>query len=552
MLRIATSEQIRELEKRLINSCGPGWGQTLMELAGAGAARVAYEMYFDSPPPRAPRAAPVKKDPIYVFCGTGNNGGDGLVIARYLKLWQMPVQIMILKEAKGNAEDQNLAEIMASDEAQTNYRLAKQLGIEIELVSDPASLAQLDLTEPCLIIDAMFGTGLVRDITGLFKEAIEYINSSQKPILAVDIASGINSDNGQIMGLAIKASRTATFGYAKVGQLCHPGAALSGALNMVDIGLPPLPEATPNISCTTVEHVSVHLPERQQNSNKGSYGTLVTIAGSLGMTGAALLSTESSLRIGCGLSLLATPESLIASLPAKEVIYRPLAETEKQSIHPDAIEALDIDLKRARAIVLGPGLSTDKLTVQFVHEFVSETLTRMSDTPCLIDADALNAISLERGCLSEAAHQIVLTPHPKELSRLLGISTEEIQFNRVEAALRAARQFGCVVVLKGSYSVIADAEGHVAINPTGNASMAKAGAGDVLSGIIGGLLAQGLSIWQAAVCGAYIHGRAGELASEEVGMRSVLAGTISEFIPDALLSIERGVASLTELGLSLR
>jgi NAD(P)H-hydrate epimerase len=264
------------------------------------------------------------------------------------------------------------------------------------------------------------------------------------------------------------------------------------------------------------------------------------------MMGATLLSTESSLRVGCGLSVLAAPKSLIPQLSAKEVIYRALSETDRFSIHPKAIEELSDELARASAIVLGPGMSTHQQTVEFVQKFVTETLAKHKSTPCIIDADALNAIAKNPDCLSSAHHPFVLTPHPKELSRLTGVPTDQIQADRVSAALNAAKRFSSVVLLKGANTVIADPNGVVFINPTGSSAMAKAGAGDVLSGIIGGLLAQGLTPFDAAVAGAYIHGRAGDLAKEVHGLSGVMAGDISINIPDAVSTIRDGVLSLLE------
>jgi NAD(P)H-hydrate epimerase len=353
------------------------------------------------------------------------------------------------------------------------------------------------------------------------------------------------------MGSAVKATRTVTFGYLKAGHCCHPGVELAGPISLVDIGLPAFaPERMPKIQLTTVSCVRQLIPARKTDSNKGLFGTILTIAGSLGMSGATILSAESSLRVGGGLCFLATPKSLVTALPAKEVIYRPLPETDKLSIHPDAIEALDGDLKKATAIVLGPGMSTHPETVAFVQEFVAETLERISQTPCLIDADALNAISKNKACVKKGLHKFVLTPHPKELSRLTGKDVKAIQADRINAALEAAEQFGSVVVLKGSFSVVAAPDGRVFINPTGSPAMAKAGAGDVLSGIIGGLLAQSLDPFDAAVAGTYIHGRAGEIAAASLGLAGVLAGDISEAVPDALISIEEGELSNFERYLS--
>jgi hydroxyethylthiazole kinase-like uncharacterized protein yjeF len=535
MLRVATTKQIRDLESEFIASCKAQWGQVLMELAGSGAAKVAYDMFLEEP------------GPVYIFCGSGNNGGDGLVVARFLKLWDVPVEIFLVGKSKRGAMTDAPSHAMSSEESKVNFALAQSMKIPIH---DADNLAKIDLTEPTLIIDALFGTGLDRPLEGIYKDVIEKLNNSGTRILAIDIPSGVNSDNGQIMGSAIKAALTVTFGYLKTGHLCHPGAALSGSLRLIDIGLPNLPATFPSVSLTTVEHVLALLPKRKEDSNKGTFGSLLTVAGSLGMSGATILSTESALRVGAGLCILATPKSLITALPAREIIYKAIKETDKQSIHPGAIEELDEELKKTSALVLGPGMSTHPQTVEFVQEFVAETLSHFSELPVVIDADALNAISTNTDCLTKKQHKFVLTPHPKELSRLMEVSTQEIQNDRINMCLKAAKELGCIVILKGSFSVIANPEGTVFINPTGNSSMAKAGAGDVLSGIVGGLLAQGLSPMDAAVAGAYIHGIAGELASDDLGMAGVLAGDISDFVADALMSIQDGLG--TELEHNLR
>jgi ADP-dependent NAD(P)H-hydrate dehydratase / NAD(P)H-hydrate epimerase len=529
--RVATTSQIRKLESELIASYSARWGQVLMEIAGAGAAKNAYSMSLEAP------------GPVYIFCGSGNNGGDGLVVARFLKQWQLPVHVFMVGKSKSAKSNGAPSPTMSSEEGQTNYKLADSLGISLQEVGDAS---KIDLQGAALIVDALFGTGLDRPLEGIYKDVIERLNESGKPILAIDIPSGVNSDTGQIMGVAVKAARTVTFGYLKTGHLCHPGAALAGSLRLIDIGLPNLPEEAPVVSLTTAEYVRTVLPERKEDSNKGTFGTLITVAGSLGMSGATVLSTESALRVGAGLCILATPKSLVTSLPAREIIYKPLKETDKQSIAPGAIEELEEELKKASALVLGPGMSMHPQTVEFVQEFVGKTLDRLSDLPCVIDADALNAISTNTDCLSSKRHRFVLTPHPKELSRLMKVTTQAIQADRVNMCLKAAKQLGCVVILKGSFSVVADPDGTVFINPTGNSSMAKAGAGDVLSGVVGGLLSQGLTPLRAAVAGAYIHGRAGELASHTLGMAGVLAGDISDFIADGLLSIEHGLGTELE------
>jgi NAD(P)H-hydrate epimerase len=432
---------------------------------------------------------------------------------------------------------------MSTEEANANRALVQHLGIPISVGQKlPADQA------PSLIVDALLGTGITREVKGDYQSAIETINASGAQVLSVDLPSGIHSDSGQIMGCAVQANGTVTFGYLKAGLLNEPGAQLAGELTVIDIGLPNIDhEQKPVVQLTFSELVRDLLPHRPTDSHKGTYGTTLTIAGSLGMMGATILASESALRIGGGLSLLAVPRSLIGQLPAKEVIYRPLPETQNNSISLQALEleALAQDLEKATAIILGPGISTHDETVQFVQKFVAITLAKLQK-PCVIDADALNALSKSKDSLIGKDNKIVLTPHPKELSRLLEISTKEIQADRVKAAQQAAQRFACVVVLKGARTVIADNQGSVFINPTGNSGMATAGAGDVLSGTIGGLLAQGLSPLEAAVCGVYLHGFAGDIAAADIGQTGMVAGDISQALPFALTAVKMGECSSLE------
>lgn len=518
MLSVATTSQIRKLEADWIAKCDSNWGQVLMELAGQQSARIAYEIWVQKP------------GKVVIICGSGNNGGDGLVIARYLHLHKVPVTINFI-----NAKGQKNEFQMSTKEANTNKAIAQNLGIEMRLIDKAQSL---DFNGASLVVDALLGTGVDRQVEGLYKEIIDCINENRTAkelyVLAVDVPSGVNTDTGQIMGTAIKADTTATFGYVKAGLLCHPAAELCGNLRLLNIGLPKLEKGEPAIYLGTAEYISSLIPSRKANSNKGTFGTLLTVAGSAGMTGAAFLSSRSSLRVGAGLVLLATAKSVLEHLPPGEVIYKPLAETEENSIDSKGVGDAIKYSKKSSAIVLGPGLTTNTGTVFFVKEFLTKIMAEKEMLPCLIDADALNALSTFPEIMNSKPKPFVLTPHPKELSRLTGQSTQDIQADRIKAALEAAKKFGCILVLKGAHTVIANPNGQIFVNPTGNASMAKAGAGDVLSGIIGGLLAQKVDPFDAAIAGAYIHGLAGEIASLELGMSSVLANDISLSIAGAM------------------
>lgn len=516
--RIPTTAQQRCQEAAWIQSCHGHWGLVLMELAGRSAAEVALALFEENP------------GPVSIFCGRGNNGGDGLVVARYLHLHGIPVSVYMIQAAGSLRE-----------ECAVNKAIAEKLGITV-LYVDPADLSPLHavLAESGVVVDALIGTGLDRPVEGAYRAVIDAINGSGKAVLAIDLPSGINSDTGQVMGSAVRAYATVTFGYLKAGLLCYPGADHAGIISVVDIGLPALDADLVALSdnarwwLTTANFVRASLPARPAESHKGTFGYLLTVAGSLGMTGASVLAAKSALRAGVGYSILATPRTLVSHLPPQELVCRPLPETAALSISPDAIPVLVDELEKVDAVILGPGVSQNADTVRFVQEFLGKI-----DKPCLIDADGLNAIAQNRDCWPKEAAHFVLTPHPKELSRLTGLSTGEVQSNRIAAAQKASAAFGCTVVLKGARSVIANGD-QVFINPTGNSGMATAGAGDVLSGVIGALLAQGVDPVSAAVCGTYIHGAAGDFAADELGEDGTVAGDLMTFVPPVFSKLRSG------------
>ncbi|MBZ0184881.1 MAG: NAD(P)H-hydrate dehydratase [Candidatus Obscuribacterales bacterium] len=571
-MRIPTTAQIRALEADWIANCGASWGQVLMEIAGRGAAIRALRLWQESP------------GEVAVICGKGNNGGDGLVVARYLALWGIPVSVLVIHCADSSAAPEKKAkkavrattsgkksankasdkpDVLQEDievefqsaESNVNLRILESLGIDIAALSPEGFLPnesseKEDEGMSCdpemdsiflgtsLVIDAIFGTGLDRKVDGFYKRVIESINRSGKRVLAIDVPSGINSDTGQILGAAVRADETVTFGYLKPGLLTHPGTTLKGAMSMVDIGLPELPDGSPDINLTTVEIVREILPMRPADSHKGTFGSVLAIAGSQGMTGAALLTSLSSLKSGAGLCYLAIARSLLPFVPSQELIYKPLDETAAGTLSLDAFQTLKHEVDKVQSVILGPGLSTNEETVELISKLVDYIRV-----PCVIDADGLNAIAAKKCKLGDSPQMFVLTPHPKEMARLLDCSVSEVQADRISAVLKAARQFECTVLLKGSMSVIASPDGEVYINPTGNAGMATAGSGDVLAGIIGGLMAQKVDPHQAAVAGAYIHGRSGDILAEEIGEAGIVAGDMQRVIPLAFQSIlesERG------------
>lgn len=525
-VRVPTTTQIRKLESDWISTCDKSWGQVLMEVAGLGAAHLIFALWQKG------------KGVIHILCGRGNNGGDGLVVARYLTFWGVPVEVWLVGQKSYGPF------VMSSSESANNLRILEKLGITPKT---PGADLDTVLLSGTMIVDALLGTGIDRSVEGDYRNVIDSINRSGKMVVAVDLPSGINSDTGQALPVAVQANHTVTFGCLKPGLLNHPGAHLAGHLRIIDIGLPELANEKPRIYLTTADFVRKHLPIRPSDSHKGTFGRVLTIAGSFNMPGATILASESALRVGAGLSVLAAPRSIIPHLPAKEIIYRPLEETSKISISLRAIKDVEPELEAATSIIVGPGLSQVPDTVLFVQE-----LLKHINKPCVVDADALNAIAENIKSMPADSRHIILTPHPKELSRLTGVSVAEIQSDRVRHAREASTRFNCIIVLKGARTVIADPEDNVYINPTGNPGMATAGSGDVLSGAIGSLLAQGLKPLEASVCGVYIHGMAGDVAASKIGVSGIVAGDISEALPFAISSLIEGGSSQFELELIKR
>lgn len=571
-MRIPTSQQIRELEKDWIEAFDAPWGQVLMEIAGRGSAMRALKMWQESP------------GDVVVLCGTGNNGGDGLVVARYLTLWGVPVTVCLIenksenggsgltqasktgqpksvraksvqsKSAQAVAEPEVSLPEMSTAEGRVNLNIIQKMHVPIKAI-DPATMISEHriqdgdsgtfLSDPLmdqiffdttLVIDAIFGTGLKRDVEGVHRRVIEAVNRSGKRVLALDVPSGINSDTGQICGAAIRADETVTFGYLKPGLLCYPGNNYKGHISIVDIGLPEIPDGLPDINLSTIELVREMAPIRPADAHKGSFGHVLVVAGSTGMAGAATLAGISAMRTGAGLLYLATPKSMAEHISIQELICKPMPETESGSLSKDAVKKLKKHLEIVNAVIIGPGLSTEPETVEAVCQILSEI-----HCPCVVDADALNALATkegEPGSYLPDTGEFVLTPHPKELSRLLKCSVEDIQKDRIKAAIDAAKKFNAIVVLKGAMTVIANWHEEVFINPTGNPGMATAGAGDVLAGIIGGLLAQKVDPMQAAILGTYIHGRAGDLLCEQLGDSGIIASDLQQAIPIAVQSIK--------------
>ena len=395
------------------------------------------------------------------------------------------------------------------------------------------------LRDTDVVVDALLGTGLNKPPTGLYAEAIETLNTLQKPIVAVDIPSGLSADDGHIPGVYVQATYTVTFALPKRGLLLYPAASAVGELHVVDIGIPSQAIEAEGIQVALLGKNDIRsmLPHRRLDAHKGSHGHLLVVAGSLGKSGAGILASQAALRAGAGLVTWALPAGLAPAMASHltEVMTLPVAETTAGSIAEAAGPTLWQFLHRANALVLGPGLGTQPETVTCVH-----TLLRQSRVPVVIDADGLNSLVDHLDVLQSCAVPAILTPHPGEIARLLGTDTATVQGQRLDIARDFARRYNIYVVLKGAYTVIYAPDGRRWVNPTGNPAMATAGTGDVLAGVIGALLCQGLEPLQAAQCGVYLHGLAGDRVRDRLGYHGLIASDVLEELPYAIQDTIKG------------
>jgi NAD(P)H-hydrate epimerase len=390
------------------------------------------------------------------------------------------------------------------------------------------------LRESAFLVDALLGTGLSSEVAGRYREAIDGINEAARPVVAVDLPSGLHADTGAILGRAVRATRTVTFGLPKLGLYQNQGIDLAGLVSIVDIGIPQayIDALESRTTLITDAFVRASLPARRLSSHKGTFGHAGIIAGSVGKTGAAAMAAKAALRVGAGLVTVAVPSSMNDVLEAKllEAMTVPMPETKARTFSRTAFDRLATFVSAKTAIAIGPGLSTHPETVELV-----QALVKQLDRPAVLDADALNALAGRASLLTECKTPPILTPHPGEMARLeIDATPQSVNADRIETATRFARERGVFVVLKGARTVLARPDGAVAICPTGNPGMATAGTGDVLTGMIVGFLAQGLASWEAACIATYLHGSAGDLAADRNGQAGMIAGDVIEQIPHAL------------------
>ncbi len=510
-MHLLTAEEMQKLDRKAINELGIP-GVVLMENAGLQVVEAIYRMIGDP-----------KGKTVTIFAGKGNNGGDGFVIARHLINAGADVKVMLLAEVKDITGD-----------AKINLDILQRMGQKLHPVINPNSLniVKLAMVYTDLIVDAIFGTGFKGAVPDYIGNVIEIINTSGKPVISVDIPSGLEANTGKVHGPCIKAHVTVTFAHPKLGQFIQQGPEYVGELTVADISIPPDLVETQGIKrfLITPGIINKIIPVRRRDGHKGTYGRVLVVGGSAGLSGAAAMASTAALKAGAGLVTLAVPAGLHDLMEVKltEVMTSPLPETDAVSISVDALPSVQKLLEGADILALGPGISTHESTVAFVRQ-----LLPVLQRPAVIDADGLNALVDAVDQLKECPAPLILTPHPGEMARLAGIKTEEVQNNRVEIVLRASQEWGTVVVLKGYRTLVAAPDGTLYVNPTGNPGMASGGTGDVLTGVIAGFLAQGLTPLEAAVAGVYFHGLAGDLAAEQKGMLSLVAGDLLEFLPQA-------------------
>jgi hydroxyethylthiazole kinase-like uncharacterized protein yjeF len=519
-MKLATTSQMQDLDRTTIQGCGIP-GIVLMENAGRGAAELLIRSFPG-----------VRTGWVAVLAGRGNNGGDGFVMARHLMNWGIATKVYLLSSTDDVKGD-----------ARTN--LESWLKIGGELIEIPYrgnfTKAKKQLADASLIVDAIFGTGLNAEVKGVGKDVISFVNSLPTPVMAVDIPSGLDATVGTVLGVAIRADLTATFGLAKIGQVVEPGIPYVGSLEVVDIGIPRSVIEEADITVHLIDPGELHpglLDPRPPQAHKGDYGHLFVVAGSPGKTGAAAMICQGALRTGAGLVTLGISASLNPILEAKltEAMTEPLPDAGSGYLSADASGRILQLLEGKTACALGPGISTQPR----VQELLLALIPRVS-VPLVIDADGVTAVASRPEILKECKGPVVLTPHPGEMARLVGITPKKVQDDRIGVAKDFARQYGCIVVLKGNRTVIATPDEKVYINPTGNPGMASGGTGDVLTGMIGGLIAQGLSPLEATLWGVYLHGLAGDIAVHTVGEISLIAGDIIDYLPDAFTEVKARV-----------
>jgi hydroxyethylthiazole kinase-like uncharacterized protein yjeF len=496
-MHILTSDQMKSIDRRATERFGIP-SIVLMENAALAVVDAIGDHY-----PDCDRAA--------IFCGLGANGGDGFAIARHLEQRGVVPMVLIVGDRK-----------KISGDAAANLAICERLGLQIHDIVDDDSLneALVHASDADLVIDAIFGTGLNRAPEGLYAETIVSMGELGLPIVAVDLPSGANASSAETFEPCVQAALTVTFAAPKICHVFEPAAVSCGEVIVADISIPTaaIEDENVKLALTTPSDVRPHFAPRLASTHKGTYGHVAIIAGSPGRSGAAVLAARGAIRSGAGLVTVATDADTAKLVNAGSI--------ESMTYSGDDVIAFAND---KTAALIGPGLRDDEAGYARVRELVAAI-----ERPLVIDASALNAFASRANEINPSRRPRVLTPHPGELARLLGTTASAINAHRIDIAREAARLTGCVVVLKGFQSLIAEPDGHVNVNPTGNPGMATGGMGDVLGGMIAALLARGIDAFDAAIAAVYVHGFTGDMLKDEMGDTGLAAGDLAERIPLAI------------------
>jgi len=503
---------MKKIDKTAINDIGIP-GMVLMENAASGVVREVKKILGGIP-----------GKSVAVLAGKGNNGGDAYAVARHLFNMGAYTNVYVFSK---------LDDI--SGDAKINLDILLKMGIEVNEVTTDEKVNEIkDVVKRAnVVVDGLLGTGLKGEVEGAMASIIEFVNSCCVPVVAVDIPSGVNGETGKVSNACIKAGTTVTFGFPKLGQLIHPGCEYVGNLKVVDIGIPKAAIDATSIKSHLIdmEYVLRLLPKRRNDSNKGTYGKVLVVAGSRGMTGAASLTGLSALRSGAGLVYMAAPLSLVPIFAGTliEAVAIPFEDGNKGCLGRESIPGILKQLENVDVAAVGPGLSAGDEIAEVVYNIVKN-----SQVPIVLDADGINVLAKDVSVLKGLKSQMVITPHPGEMARLLGASVKEVQDDRVNVARTFSKQWGVITVLKGSRTIIASPEGDIYINTTGNPGMATGGSGDVLTGIIAGFIGQGLKPLDASIAGVYLHGLCGDRIAARKGEYGLIAGDLAQEIPYVL------------------
>jgi hydroxyethylthiazole kinase-like uncharacterized protein yjeF len=510
-MKISRVSEMRELDRTAIEKFGIK-EELLMENAGEALYFVMLQEFG------------IKDKKFLVFCGIGNNGGDGFVIARKIHSNGGVVKVFILG-------DQN----KYKGAAKINLDIVSRLPIEVQPIESVEAIKR-DVFHCDAMVDAIFGTGLTRDVEGLYRDVIELVNESRKMVFSADIPSGVNGDTGKIMGIAVKANCTVTFGLPKIGNLLFPGYDLCGKLYVTHISFPPSLYNTPAIKFETNDPVK--LPPRDKNGHKGDFGEILFIAGASSYFGAPYFAALSFLKAGGGYARLAAPESMTPFIANKgsEIVFVPQRQTRSGSISPENKAALLELSDKMDMVVLGPGLSLEEETQQLVRALAAEV-----NKPLLVDGDGLTALCAHLDIIKERKAETILTPHLGEMSRITKMTIPELDVNKLYILQRTAKDLNAMIILKGAHSLIGYPDERIFINMSGNPGMATAGSGDVLTGTIAAMFGLGLSLQDAVRMGVFIHGFSGDLAAEDMGEDGITAQNILDYLPLAVKMNRQGL-----------